>query len=145
MIALIERCRSGTLVSAGPEEFPVVIRLPLVLDRARGQQGVLFGALDPADPRLSLVDGGRVLAVFDPEPMAGQPPTGNPMSVDVRGRARLVGDRDRIAAHLARLDRPRPADPAGTVGIEIEIDALSGRIHPSEELCAVRTESEGQS
>ncbi|MFB7557225.1 SidA/IucD/PvdA family monooxygenase [Streptomyces brevispora] len=145
MVAQIQRCGSGTVVSAGPSEFPVVTRLPLILDRTRGRQGVLFGVLDRTDP-MPLSDGGKVLAVFDPDPASARPPAGRPMSVNVRGRVRLVSDQDRITAHLARFDPAASADPPGaTVGIEIEIEMLSGRVHSSQELRAVRTENEGQS
>ncbi|MDJ0344799.1 SidA/IucD/PvdA family monooxygenase [Streptomyces sp. H10-C2] len=145
MVAQIQRCGSGTVVSAGPSEFPVATRLPLILDRARGRQGVLFGVLDGTDP-MPLSDGGKVLVVFDPDPASAGPPAGKPMSVNVRGHVRLVSDGDRIAAHLARFDPAGPADPPGAaVGIEIEIGMLSGRVHSSQELRAVRTENEGQS
>ncbi|MFI7576136.1 SidA/IucD/PvdA family monooxygenase [Micromonospora sp. NPDC049497] len=145
MVAQIERCGSGTVVSAGPSEFPVVTRLPLTLDRSRGRQGVLFGVLDRTEAT-PLSDGGKVLAVFDPGPVPSGPPAGRPMSVDVRGHVRLVSDRDRIAAHLARLGPAGPAGPPGaTVGIEIEIEMLSGRVHSTQEPQAVRTENEGQS
>jgi lysine/ornithine N-monooxygenase len=149
LVALIDRCGSGTLVSAGPGEFPVATRLPLVLDRDRGRHGVLFGLLDRTDPQLPLLDGGKVLAVFQPDgsPL-GEPPAGDSISIDVRGYARLVTDRDRLVAHLARVD-PADSGPAaragGSVGVEIEIEALSGRFPLSPELRAVRTESERQS
>ena len=117
LLELIERCGSGTLVSAGPGEFPSATRLPLVLDRGRGRHGVLFGQLDRADPRLAALTGGKVLAVFRPD--ATQ--TGTPASIDVRGGLRLVTDQDRC--------------PGGAIGLEIEIEALS----------ADRTESERQS
>jgi len=149
LVALIDRCGSGTLVSAGPGEFPVATRLPLVLDRDRGHHGVLFGLLDRTDPQLPLLDGGKVLAVFQPDAAPpGEPSNGHSMSIDVRGCARLVTDSDRLVAHLARLDPAdsRPAARAvGSVGVEIEIEALSGRFPLSPELHAVRTESERQS
>ncbi|MGW3116642.1 SidA/IucD/PvdA family monooxygenase [Streptomyces sp. NPDC001107] len=142
MVAQIQRCDSGTVVGAGPSEFPVMTRLPLTLDRTRGRQGVLFGVLDRTDPT-PLIDGGKVLAVFDPDPASAGPPAGEPMSVDVRGHVRLVSDRDRIAAHLARFDPAGSADPPGArVAFEIEIEMLSGRVHSSQD---VRTENEGQS
>jgi lysine/ornithine N-monooxygenase len=149
LVALIERCGSGTLVSAGPGEFPVATRLPLVLDRDRGRHGVLFGLLDRTDPQLPLLDGGKVLAVFQPDGAPpGEPPPGDSMSIDVRGHARLVTDRDRLVAHLARVD-PADSGPAaragGSVGIEIEIEALSGRFPLSPEPRAARTESESES
>ncbi|GLZ00511.1 L-ornithine 5-monooxygenase [Actinoplanes sp. NBRC 103695] len=117
LLELIERCGSGTLVSAGPGEFPSATRLPLVLDRGRGRHGVLFGQLDRADPRLAALTGGKVLAVFRPDVTRA----GTPASIDVRGGLRLVTDQDRC--------------PGGAVGLEIEIEALS----------ADRTESERQS
>jgi L-ornithine N5-oxygenase len=144
LVTLIDRCGSGTLVSAGPGEFPVATRLPLVLDRERGRHGVLFGVLDRTDPQLPSLDGGKVLAVFQPD---GAPPAGNPLSIDVRGCARLVTDRDRLVAHLARVD-PADSEPAaragGSVGIEIEIEALSGRFPLSPEPRAARAESESE-
>jgi L-ornithine N5-monooxygenase len=149
LVALIDRCGSGTLVSAGPGEFPVATRLPLVLDRERGRNGVLFGVLDRTDPQLPLLDGGKVLAVFQPDAAPpGEPPAGESMSIDVRGYARLVTDRDRLVAHLAAVD-PADSGPAaragGSVGIEIEIEALSGRFPLSLGPRAARTESERQS
>ncbi|MFJ8430167.1 SidA/IucD/PvdA family monooxygenase [Kitasatospora sp. NPDC094019] len=139
LAARIGRCDSGTVISAGPSEFPVAIRLPLTLDRNRGRRGVLFGVLDRTDA-VPLTDGGKVLAVFDPAP------AGEAVSVTVRGHVRLVSDRERIAGHLAGAD---PAEPAGppdvTVGIEIEIETLSGRVGPSREQRAVGTDKEGQS
>jgi L-ornithine N5-monooxygenase len=149
LAALIDRCGSGTLVSAGPGEFPVATCLPLVLDRDRDCHGVLFGVLDRNHPQLPLLDGGKVLAVFQPDAVSpGDLPTGNSMSVDVRGCARLVTDQDRIVAHLARLDPAdsRPAERAGSsVGVEIEIEAMSGRYPLSPELRAIRTDSERRS
>lgn len=149
LVALIERCGSGTLVSAGPGEFPVATRLPLVLDRDRGRHGVLFGLLDRTDPQLPLLDGGKVLAVFQPDGAPpGEPPAGDSMLIDVRGHARLVTDRDRLVAHLARVD-PADSGPAaragGSVGIEIEIEALSGRFPLSPGPRAARSESESES
>ncbi len=146
--ALIDRCGSGTLVSACPGEFPVATRLPLVLDRHRGRNGVLFGVLDRTDPQLPLLDGGKVLAVFQPDAAPpGEPQAGDPMSIDVRGCARLVTDRDRLVAHLARVgppDRGPAARAGGSVGIEIEIEGLSGRFPLSPEPRAARAESERQ-
>ncbi|MFJ2865120.1 SidA/IucD/PvdA family monooxygenase [Kitasatospora sp. NPDC087314] len=143
LVAQIRQCDSGTVISAGPSEFPVATRLPLNLDRNRGRQGVLFGVLDRTDA-VPLTDGGKVLVVFDPA--SARPPAGQPMSVNVRGHVRLVSDRERIAGHLARLDPAESAgSPEATVGIEIEIEMLSGRVHPSREQRAVRTENEGQS
>jgi lysine/ornithine N-monooxygenase len=137
LAALIDRCGSGTLVSAGTGDFPAATRLPLVLDRARGPNGVLLGVLDRTDPQLPLLDGGKVLAVFHPD--------GDLMSIDVRGHARLVTDRDRLAAHLARVGPANCGRAAGSTGIEIEIEALSGRFPLSPEPRAARTESERQS
>jgi L-ornithine N5-oxygenase len=141
LVALIDRCSSGTLVSAGPGGFPVATRLPLVLDRSRGRNGVLFGVLGSTDPHLPLLDGGKVLAVFQPDaaPAGAAKPARqlaeeNSLSIDVRGCARLVTDRDRLVAHAG-----------GSVGVEIEIEALHGRYSPSPEPRAVRTESERQS
>ena len=145
LVALIDQCGSGTLVSAGPGEFPVATQLPLVLDRGRGRNGVLFGVLCSTDPQLPLLDGGKALAMFQPD---AAPPAGNPTFVDVRGCARLVTDQDRIVAHLARLGPAAsgPAGPAGgSVGVEIEIEALHGRHSPSPEPHTARTESERQS
>jgi len=149
LAALIDRCGSGTLVSAGPREFPVATRLPLLLDRDRGRNGVLFGLLDRTDPQLPLLDGGKVLAVFQPdEAPPGEPRAGDRMSIDVRGCARLVTDRDRLAAHRARVgpaDAAAAPSPGGSVGIEIEIEALSGRFPLSPEPRAARAESESES
>ncbi|RSM58019.1 L-lysine 6-monooxygenase [Actinoplanes sp. ATCC 53533] len=148
LVALIERCGSGTLVSAGAGEFPVATRLPLVLDRDRGRNGVLFGVLDRTDPQLPLLDGGKVLVIFQPDGAPpGEPQVGDSMLIDVRGCARVVTDRDRLVAHLARVD-PADSGPAaragGSVRIEIEIEALSSRFPLSSEPRADPAESESE-
>ncbi|MGW4084929.1 SidA/IucD/PvdA family monooxygenase [Streptomyces sp. NPDC004822] len=141
LVARIERSGTATLVGAGTDDFPIVTRLPLTLDRTRGRHGVLFGVLDRADPA-PYAEGAKVLAVFDPDPAA----PGRPVSVDVRGHLRPVSEGDRITAHLARVEPAGPVDPPGArAGVEIEIESLSGRVHAGGEQRTVRTETEGQS
>jgi lysine/ornithine N-monooxygenase len=141
LLARVQRQATATVVAAGGDGFPVVTRLPLTLDRTRGRHGVLFGVPEGADAAPH-PDGAKVLAVFDPDPAA----PGDPVSVDVRGQLRLVSEGDRIAAHLARVAPAGAVEQAGVrVGIEIEIESLSGRVHAPGQQRAVRTETEGQS
>jgi hypothetical protein len=73
---LIEGCDIGTLITAGPDGYPEVTRVPLTLSYTPGGSGLLSGALG-ADVRPALWDGRKVLAVF-------------PACVEVRGCARLA-------------------------------------------------------
>ncbi|MET7656752.1 MULTISPECIES: SidA/IucD/PvdA family monooxygenase [unclassified Streptomyces] len=152
--ALMERYRFATLISAGADGEPFATHLPLVLDPSRGAKGVLFGHLDRANEHAALLDGRRMLAVFHgpnaympPTVFASDPlPTWNSMAVHVRGRVRVVEDRDElvrgligIAEHSQTDNRLRPEDPridrlvGGIVGFELEIDELVGRFKLSQD------------
>ncbi|MEU7114594.1 SidA/IucD/PvdA family monooxygenase [Streptomyces sp. NPDC046182] len=154
LYALMERFRFATLVSARSGDEPFATHLPLTLDRSRGAKGVLFGHLDRANEHAGLVDGRPMLAVFQ-GPNAYMPPalfesdplpTWNSMSVHVRGRVRVVEDKDAlvegligIAEHSEPENRLRPEDPrieriiGGIVGFELEIDELVGRFKLSQD------------
>ncbi|WP_316524209.1 SidA/IucD/PvdA family monooxygenase [Kitasatospora brasiliensis] len=154
LYALMERFRFATLVSARSADEPLVTHLPLILDRSRGDKGVLFGHLDRANAHADLVDGRRMLAVFHgpnsympPSVFESDPlPTWNSMSVHVRGRVRMIEDRDAlirgligIAEHSESDNRLRADDPridriiGGIIGFEIEIDELVGRFKLSQD------------
>ena len=157
MYALMERYRFAVLVSADDYDVPMVTELPLMLERDRDGRAVLFGHLDRSNPHVAAVDGRRVTAVFRGPNAYISPhvyetdhlPTWNSMSVHVRGRARLIGDQDRLVAGLCsicehadpsdgayRLD---PADPRIArlidyiVGFEIEIEEMTGRFKLSQD------------
>ncbi|WP_167472919.1 SidA/IucD/PvdA family monooxygenase [Nocardia arthritidis] len=111
LYAVIERFKLATVVSARGIDDPVVTRVPLILERGRGSHGVLFGHFDRANPHARLLDG-RVITVLFHGPdsyisshvyATDQLPTWNSVTVEVRGRARLLRDRDRIVAGLCRI------------------------------------------
>ncbi|MGW2030301.1 SidA/IucD/PvdA family monooxygenase [Streptomyces spinosus] len=154
LYALMERFRFATLISARSGDEPFATHLPLILDRSRGTKGVLFGHLDRANEHASLIDGRRMLAVFHgpnaympPALFASDPlPTWNSMSVHVRGRVRVIEDRETlvrglvgIAEHSEPDNRLRGDDPridriiGGIVGFEFEIDELVGRFKLSQD------------
>ncbi|MET9960458.1 SidA/IucD/PvdA family monooxygenase [Streptomyces sp. NPDC006326] len=152
--ALMERYRFATLISARSGDEPFATHLPLILDPSRGPKGVLFGHLDRANEHAALLDGRRMLAVFHgpnaympPAVFASDPlPTWNSMSVHVRGRVRVVEDREElvrgligIAEHSQTDNRLRADDPrigriiGGIVGFELEIDEMVGRFKLSQD------------
>jgi lysine/ornithine N-monooxygenase/predicted FMN-binding regulatory protein PaiB len=157
LFAVVERFRFATLISAEAADEPVVTQLPMTLDRSRGAKGTLFGHLDRANPHADLLEGRAVLALFhgpngyiSPDAYeTSQLPTWNSITVHVRGRARLVTDRDALVGGLcgiaAASDRQAgayrlsPDDPridrliAYIVGFEIEIDELTGRFKLSQD------------
>ncbi|MEU4569789.1 SidA/IucD/PvdA family monooxygenase [Micromonospora sp. NPDC023956] len=154
LFALIERFRFAALVSVLPDGEPVVTQVPLILDRTRGAHGVLFGHLDRANPHADLIDGRRMLALFQgpnsyisPKLFPNDPlPTWNSMSVQVRGAVRPVRDRTTLVRGLCDIaDRSEPesllapGDPRidrlvrHIIGFEIEIDELVGRFKLSQD------------
>ncbi|MFI5757234.1 SidA/IucD/PvdA family monooxygenase [Streptomyces sp. NPDC051569] len=154
LYALMERFRFATLISARSGDEPFATHLPLILDRSRGAKGVLFGHLDRANEHARLIDGRPMLAVFHgpnaympPDLFESDPlPTWNSMSVHVRGRVRVIEDKDTlvrgligIAEHAEPNNRLRAQDPrieriiGGVVGFEFEIEEIAGRFKLSQD------------
>jgi L-ornithine N5-oxygenase len=155
--AVINRYRFATLISARRVDEPVVTQLPLTLDTSRGPLGVLFGHMDLANPHAELLDGRRVLVLFhgpngyiSPHVYEStQLPTWNSITVEVRGRARILRDKDAIVNGLRGIAAAADPSPGGyrltreaagdesllplIVGFEIEIDEMTGRFKLSQD------------
>jgi predicted FMN-binding regulatory protein PaiB len=136
---------------------PVVTPLPLTLDTSRGSLGVLFGHMDSANPHAELLDGRRVLVLFhgpneyiSPHVYEStQLPTWNSIIVEVRGRARILRDKDAVVNGLCGIAAAADPSPDGfrltheaagdenllplLVGFEIDIDEMTGRFKLSQD------------
>ncbi|WP_158857658.1 SidA/IucD/PvdA family monooxygenase [Streptomyces sp. NRRL B-1347] len=157
MYAVVERFKFATVISARGTDDPVVTQLPLTLDRSRGGRGVLFGHLDRENPQARLLDDRPVTLLFNGPNSYISPtvyetdqlPTWNSITVQVRGRARIVRDRERIVAGMcelaARSERnpgPPTLEPDNeridklidfVVGFEVEITDIVGRFKLSQD------------
>lgn len=158
--AFLERYPFATLISARGTDDPVVTQLPLILDRARGEKGVLFGHMDRSNPHAELLDSRHVMAIFHGpnsyiSPLVYQTrqlPTWNSMSVHLWGRVRRLDDNAAVVRGLQsicertdpgpdafRLDEDDPRIAAlidGIVGFEIDIDHMLGRFKLSQDRSA---------
>jgi L-ornithine N5-monooxygenase len=155
--AVINRYRFATLISARGADEPVVTQLPLTLDTSRGSLGVLFGHMDAANPHAELLDGHRVLVLFhgpngyiSPRVCEStQLPTWNSITVEVRGRARILRDKEAVVNGLCGIAAAADQAPDGfqltheaasderllphIVGFEIDIDEMTGRFKLSQD------------
>jgi len=156
--ALIEQYGFATLVTPDAVDPPVT-HLPLLLDRARGPQGVLVGHMARANPHWqAMAAQPQVLALFhgphayvSPSWYQSHPsvPTWNYAVVHAHGRARLLHDPEQLEPLVRSLvehheqSRPHPwamALPAdyqaqmlaAIVGFEIEITRLEGKLKLSQ-------------
>lgn len=155
LYAVIESCRFATLISADNGE-PVVTHVPLILDRARGAKGTLFGHMDRGNPHVDLLGKTQALALFHgPQSYISphvyttvQLPTWNSITVHVRGKVRMLTCPNALLRGLSsisetdtrpgayRLDLEHPAIDRLTqyiVGFEIEIEELIGRFKLSQD------------
>lgn len=156
--AIIERFNFATVISARGKEDVVVTHVPVTLDRSRGLKGVLFGHMDRRNPHVGLIDGRELTVLFHGPNAYLSPhvftanvlPTWNSLNVHVRGKGRVIADRDELIKGLCGIcEKTDPApcayrlDPddsrideliGGIVGFEIEIEELIGRFKISQEL-----------
>jgi L-ornithine N5-monooxygenase len=157
LFAVIERFPFATLISARGVDDPLVTHLPLILDRTRGHQGILFGHVDRSNPQAEVLDGRRVTAIFhgpnsyiSPHVYStNQLPTWNSINVHVSGRVRVLSERAAIIAGLCKIaacseDGPAPFrlfpdDPRidklidHIVAFELEIEKIVGRFKLSQD------------
>lgn len=161
MHALIRAHPLGLLVSTGPEG-PLANAFPFLLDAGVGEKGRLRAHLARANPQWREIAANPqipVLAVFQgidtyitPSWYATKQETGkvvptwNYVMVQVRGTARVIDDRDWLAAQIEELtrthehglaprewevsDAPAPfveAQMRAIIGLEIEIAEISGK------------------
>jgi predicted FMN-binding regulatory protein PaiB len=155
--AVIDRYRFATVVTAQGLDAPLVTQIPLILDRTRGERGVLFGHLDRSNPHVGVLDGRSVTALFHgpnsyiPPHVytTDQLPTWNSVTAVVRGTARVLTNEERTVnglCRIAELAEPEagrstlsPNDPRipplinGIVGFEIDIIEVIGRFKLSQD------------
>ena len=158
--ALIRAHPLGLLVSNGTDG-PIANPLPFLLDADAGPHGRLRAHLAKANPQWRSISKNTempVLVVFQGADSYVTPswyetkretgkvvPTWNYAVVQVRGRARIVDDKEWLAGQIAELtatheapqaepwqvtDAPAPfieAQIKGIIGLEIEITELSGK------------------
>jgi L-ornithine N5-oxygenase len=155
----MERFKFATVISARGADEPVVTEIPLVLDRSRGEKGVLFGHMDKWNPQVELLDGRKVLVLFHGPNAYISPrlsrnnvlPTWNSITVRVHGHVALVRDRSALVRGLSTIaeqsehdDHLSADDPRierlldYIVGFEIKIEQMIGRF----KLCQDRSESD---
>ena len=148
----IEAYSFGVLAAQDGDEIEAS-HLPLLLDRERGERGMLYGHMARANPLWRIADGNRVLAVFS-GPHAyisptwyGEPntvPTWNYVAIHVHGHFRAIHADDEIlrilvksvAIYEAGQSTPWTIDldaellaklVKGIVGFTIEIDKIEGK------------------
>lgn len=155
--AVIERYRFATIVTAQGLDTSLVTQVPLILDRARGKHGVLFGHMDRSNPHAAALDGRAVTVLFhgpnsyiSPHVYStDQLPTWNSVTTVVHGRARVLVDREELVnglCRIARIAEPTVGRPTlssadhrippligGIVGFEIEIADMIGRFKLSQD------------
>jgi transcriptional regulator len=132
LFSLIEGHGFGLLVSNGVQG-PWITHIPFLLDRFRGDRGVLAAHMARNnDHWRSLVDGDRVVAVFPgphayitPQWYREEPdvPTWNYRAAHVHGRFRHVTDTSAVRAHLEALVRFHEARYPGSPLSLSEMDA----------------------
>lgn len=149
----IERHSFATLISANEHE-PFASHLPLLIERARGTQGILTGHFARANPHWQMANGQRVLVIFHGPHAYVSPgwvqsttmvPTWNYVTVHAYGVLRNVDDPNRVKDILTRMvskyessrEQPWSMDQAedgyiekltsAIVGFEVEIDRLEGK------------------
>lgn len=157
LYAVMERFRFATVICTDKSGTPMATQVPLTLDRSRGRSGVLFGHMDKANPQAACLEGQSLLLIFN-GPNAyisphiyetDQLPTWNSIAVHVRGRARLIHDRETLVNGLAGIceheDREAGAyrlaldDPRigvlidFIVGFEVTIEDMIGRFKLSQD------------
>lgn len=157
ILETLQRFPLATLISSDDESEVFATHLPLILDRERGEQGVLFGHLDVGNPQVPNLNGRRVLAVFhgpnsyiSPRTYTtDQLPTWNYVAVHVRGHVRVLENQDQVVSGLASIsEKADRSDGAyrldendsriekligGIVGFELDIESLTGRFKLSQD------------
>lgn len=149
----------GMLISATAEEGPYVSHLPWLLDRSRGQHGVLRAHMAKANPHWQRIHADEsVLAVFQGPHDYVSPawyaednlvPTWNYVAVHARGRLKILDSTEARAATVSALTlqfearRASPwqldldSEPVARmldfiVAFEIEIESLTGKFKLSQ-------------
>lgn len=154
---VLERYKFATLISVLASGEPIVTHVPLILDRTRGDKGILFGHMDRANPHADVLEGGQVLAIFhgpnsyiSPHVYeTNQLPTWNSIAVHLWGRAQVLRDKQALVKGLMRICEQSDKRPGAyrlnaddprierlidfIVGFEITIDKMIGRFKLSQD------------
>ena len=124
--SFIEEFPLGALITTSPTDGLFATHLPLLLDRASGSLGTLFGHVARANPHArDVAEGGEALVIFTgpqayitPEWYVSKRqhgrvvPTWNYVAVHVYGALRLRGDERFLRPHLEALTRRHESDRA---------------------------------
>jgi len=157
LYAFIQQHPFATLISARAQDDPVATQIPLILDRERGANGVLFGHVDRSNPHAEILDGRPIMAIFHGphgyiSPLVyrtRQLPTWNSMSVHLWGCVRLLEDKPAVVRGLQSICERADPDPGsfrleaqdpriealidGIVAFEIDIERMVGRFKLSQD------------
>jgi L-ornithine N5-oxygenase len=154
MHKVIDRFGFATVISNG-QDLPLVTHIPMILDRSRGDLGVLFGHIDRFNPQLQALKTQPALAVFHgPNAFispsvytSSQLPTWNSISVHAKGRIRIIDSNEELVEKLVKISRHAdqhgafldPKDPRipnlidYIAGFEIIIESLEGKFKLSQD------------
>lgn len=146
MLGFIEAHPLGALVTSSPEGL-FATHLPLVLDRSRGEHGVLQGHVARANPHHRQATAGEALVIFQGPDAYITPswypakaehgrvvPTWNYVAVHVHGALRFIDDAGFLRRHLELLvtrheagrEHPWSVDDAPAQYIEAQHRAIVG-------------------
>ena len=160
---VIESFPLATLISR-TETDVAITQVPLILDRTRGEKGVLIGHIDKNNPHVKHLDLTNISVMFN-GPQAyisptvystSQLPTWNYITVEIKGKAKISDSGDHVidslihmAEFLETTDKPYVLDRDDKkmqalinyiVGFEIEITELVGRFKLSQDKSSKDTE-----
>jgi len=158
LFEVIDKFKFATLISVQADQQPIVTQLPLILDRTRGKNGVLFGHFDKTNPQVKFLNNQKTLVVFHgPEAYISPDlfdtsnlPTWNFISVQVHGTVNVLTDKDAVVRGLCGIAELSEKNNAGSyrldpedpridqlidyiVGFEIEIEKMVGRFKLSQD------------
>ena len=160
---VIESFPLATLISR-TETDVAITQVPLILDRTRGENGVLIGHIDKNNPHIKYLDHANINVLFN-GPQAyisptvystSQLPTWNYITVEIKGKAKIIDSGDHVIDSLIRMaeslettDKPYVLDRDDKkmqalinyiVGFEIEITEVTGRFKLSQDKSSKDTE-----
>ena len=160
---VIDTFNLATLISNSGGDVQIT-HLPLMLDRTRGDKGVLIGHIDKANPQVTNLDDQPITVLFNgPNTyisptvyQSPQVPTWNYISVHIKGQVTTMHEENRLLDSLVDMteflepqnsaykldvnDRRIQSLKNYIIGFEIEIQEIVGRFKLSQDKSAKDTE-----
>ena len=160
---VIDTFNLATLISNNGDDVQIT-HLPLMLDRSRGDKGVLIGHIDKANPQVARLDNQTITALFNgPNTyisptvyQSPQVPTWNYINVHIKGRVTTMHEEHQLQDSLVDMteflepqnsaykldvnDRRIQSLKNYIIGFEIDIQEIVGRFKLSQDKSAVDTE-----